>query len=199
MNDIPRIRATRRATSLLPACQTVGTIASLRGFPGALPSELTPRTRMVEPTADVTPSPAGDAADRVPGRKEENDDLDRELDPPSATWSARLGGHEVSTGSAENVAVRDNPTASRYELLYGDDLVGEILYRLTPDAVFLVHTEVLASLEGEGFGARLVAGALDDIRGRGLHVVPVCPFVSSYIRRHPDYRDLVVRDAEVSD
>jgi len=105
----------------------------------------------------------------------------------------------VSTGSAENVAVRDNPTASRYELLHEDDVVGEILYRLTPDAVVLVHTEVLPSLEGEGFGARLVAGALDDIRARGLHVVPLCPFVRSYIRRHPDYRDLVVRDAEVSD
>jgi predicted GNAT family acetyltransferase len=32
---------------------------------------------------------------------------------------------------------------------------------------------------------------LDDARGRGLEVVPICPYVSAYIRRHPDYRDLV--------
>jgi len=51
MSDIPRIRATRRATSLLPACQTVGKSASLRGFPGALPAELTPRACIVEPNA----------------------------------------------------------------------------------------------------------------------------------------------------
>jgi uncharacterized protein len=101
--------------------------------------------------------------------------------------------------SAESIAVRDNPADLRYELLLDDEVVGEIRYRRSPGAVALVHTEVLPSLEGGEFGARLVAAALDDIRTRGLHVVPICPFVRSYIRRHPDYADLVVRDAEVSD
>ena len=63
----------------------------------------------------------------------------------------------------------------------------------------LLHTEVLPSFEGKGLGARLVAGALDDIRARGLRVVPFCPFVRAYIRRHPDYADLVVRDVKVPD
>ncbi len=101
-------------------------------------------------------------------------------------------------GSAENIAVRDNPSELRYELLLDERVVGEILYRLAPDAVVLLHTEVLPSLEGKGLGAWLVAGALDDIRARGLHVVPICPFVRSYIRgHHPDYADLVVRHVEV--
>jgi predicted GNAT family acetyltransferase len=78
-------------------------------------------------------------------------------------------------------------------------VVGEILYRLEPDHVVLLHTEVLPSVEGKGLGARLVAGALNDIRARGLRIVPFCPFVRSYIRRHPDYADLVVRDVEVTD
>jgi uncharacterized protein len=102
-------------------------------------------------------------------------------------------------GSAENIAVQDNPGESRYELLLDEHVVGEILYRLAPDRVVLLHTEVLPSLEKKGLGARLVAGALDDIRARGLHVVPFCPFVRSYIRRHPDYADLVVRDVKVPD
>lgn len=97
----------------------------------------------------------------------------------------------------ETVAVRDDPGRLRYELLLDDEVVGEIQYRLTRDAVVLVHTEVSPSLEGRGLGARLVAGALDDIRARGLHVVPICPFVRRYIRRHPEYGDLVVREAEV--
>jgi uncharacterized protein len=101
--------------------------------------------------------------------------------------------------SAESIAVRDNPSELRYELLLDDHVVGEIRYRRAPDTVALVHTEVLPSLEGGGFGARLVAEALDDIRARGLHVVPICPFVRSYIRRHPEYADLVIRDGEVSD
>jgi predicted GNAT family acetyltransferase len=102
-------------------------------------------------------------------------------------------------GSAENIAVQDNPGESRYELLLDEDVVGEVLYRWAPDHVVLLHTEVLPSLEGRGLGARLVVGALDDIRARGLHVVPFCPFVRAYIRRHPEYADLVVRHAEVPD
>jgi uncharacterized protein len=102
-------------------------------------------------------------------------------------------------GSAESIAVQDNPGESRYELVLDEHVVGEILYRPAPDHVVLLHTEVFPSFEGKGLGARLVAGALDDIRARGLHVVPVCPFVRSYIRRHPDYADLVVRGVEVPD
>jgi predicted GNAT family acetyltransferase len=102
-------------------------------------------------------------------------------------------------GSAENIAVRDNPGASRYELVLDEQVVGEIVYRLTPDHMVLIHTAVLPSLENKGLGARLVAGALDDIRARRLPVVPFCPFVRSYIRRHPDYADLVVQDVKVPD
>ena len=102
-------------------------------------------------------------------------------------------------GSAENIAVRDNPGASRYELVLDEQVVGGIVYRLTPDHMVLIHTAVLPSLEGKGFGAVLVAGALGDIRARGLHVVPLCPFVRAYIRRHPDYGDLVVREVKVPD
>jgi uncharacterized protein len=39
-----------------------------------------------------------------------------------------------------------------------------------------------------------VRGALDDMRARGLKVAPVCPFVAAYIRRHPEYADLVGRE-----
>jgi predicted GNAT family acetyltransferase len=89
------------------------------------------------------------------------------------------------------LAVRDNPAELRYELRLGDTIAAEIRYRLRPGVIVLVHTEVSPSSEGQGLGARLVAGALDDIRARGLRVVPVCPFVSTYIRRHPEYADLV--------
>jgi predicted GNAT family acetyltransferase len=94
--------------------------------------------------------------------------------------------------------VRDNPEELRYEILRGDELVGEIRYRIEPGVIVLVHTDVAPSAEGQGIGSRLVAGALDDIRSRGLRVVPVCPFVTAYLRRHPEQRDLVVPDPAVS-
>jgi predicted GNAT family acetyltransferase len=92
------------------------------------------------------------------------------------------------------LSVRDNPAERRYELRLGDTIVGEIRYRLRPGVAVLLHTEVSPSSEGQGHGSRLVAEALDDIRARGLRVVPLCPFVSAYIRRHPEYADLVRED-----
>lgn len=53
------------------------------------------------------------------------------------------------------------------------------------------HTEVLEALEGQGIGSQLVHEALEAAKGRGLAVAPTCSFVTGYIRRHPEYRDLV--------
>jgi uncharacterized protein len=91
----------------------------------------------------------------------------------------------VSTESAQ-ITVRDNPDELRYELLVDGTLAGEILYRLRSDAVVLVHTEIAPQFEGQGLGSKLVAGALADIRTRGLRPVAVCPFVRAYLQAHPE-------------
>jgi predicted GNAT family acetyltransferase len=93
--------------------------------------------------------------------------------------------------AAETVEVRDNPGESRYELLVDGRLLGMILYRREDGIVTLYHTEVAPELEGRGLGGRLVADALADLRARGLRLVPRCPFVAAYLRRHPEESDLV--------
>ncbi len=55
----------------------------------------------------------------------------------------------------------------------------------------LNHTETPVAARGRGIASRLVAGALDEVRRRGLKIVPRCPFVSAFLAKHPDYRDLV--------
>jgi predicted GNAT family acetyltransferase len=67
-----------------------------------------------------------------------------------------------------------------------------IVYRGRDGVVTLVHTEVEPEWEGHGIGSKLVLGALDDVRARGLRIRPLCPFVAGYIRHHPEYEDLVV-------
>jgi predicted GNAT family acetyltransferase len=59
------------------------------------------------------------------------------------------------------------------------------------------HTEASLELEGHGHASKLVAGALDDVRSRGLGLVPILPFVRTYLQRHPEYEDLVVPDRRV--
>ena len=85
----------------------------------------------------------------------------------------------------------DSPDHHRYELRSGDEVVGFIVYRLGDGVIDLVHTEVDPAHSGQGHAATLARGALDDARSRGLNVVPSCPYVASYIQKHPEYADLV--------
>jgi uncharacterized protein len=87
--------------------------------------------------------------------------------------------------------VRDVPDADRYEIRDGDRLLGIAAYQLRGDQIRFIHTEVNPDVGENGLGSRLVRAALDDVRGRALQVVPLCPFVRGWIERHPDYADLV--------
>ena len=87
----------------------------------------------------------------------------------------------------------DNAAARRYELPF-DGHVAVIAYRDTPaGARIFLHTEVPAAMNGRGFGSALVKAALDDVRARGLTVIPSCPFVRAYIDRHPEYAELLAK------
>lgn len=55
----------------------------------------------------------------------------------------------------------------------------------------LSHTGVEPSHEGRGVGSHLARTALDDIWARDLKVMPVCPFILGWIRKHPEYGDLL--------
>ena len=87
--------------------------------------------------------------------------------------------------------VRDNPAKRRYEVHADGKLAGFVAYRERPGATELVHTEVSDEFEGQGVGSELVQRTLDDIRARGLQLIPTCPFVKAYIERHAEYQDLV--------
>ncbi len=92
-----------------------------------------------------------------------------------------------------SVEVRDNRDKERYEIWTDGELAGFAQYRLHGERITFTHTEIDPEHEGTGLGSRLVRAALEDVRERGLTVLPVCPFFANYIRHHPDdYLDLVV-------
>jgi predicted GNAT family acetyltransferase len=86
--------------------------------------------------------------------------------------------------------VSNNEAESRYELK-ADGGSAFAAYRVEGDEVAFDHTVVPESLEGQGIGSALVKGALEDVRARGLKVVPLCSFVKGWIDRHPEARDLL--------
>jgi uncharacterized protein len=88
--------------------------------------------------------------------------------------------------------VRHEPDRSRFAVyLDGEDVPATARYARDGDTLTLLSTHVPESAEGGGVGSGLARAALDYARDQGLRVVPRCPFMAAYIRRHPEYSDLV--------
>ncbi|HEX7444673.1 MAG TPA: GNAT family N-acetyltransferase [Acidimicrobiales bacterium] len=93
--------------------------------------------------------------------------------------------------SGDDVVVARNSEANRYEIRVGAALAGFAAYRPGVDRLVFTHTEIDPAFEGRGLGSRLATEALDDVRRRGLKLVPQCPFIRAFIDQHPAYADLV--------
>jgi uncharacterized protein len=89
------------------------------------------------------------------------------------------------------VEVVDAPERERFLATVDGESAGFIVYRLRPGLIALIHTEVDERFEGRGVGGRLARFALEEARARGLQVLPFCPFVNAWMRRHPEFSDLV--------
>jgi predicted GNAT family acetyltransferase len=87
--------------------------------------------------------------------------------------------------------VTDNPAESRYELHVGGELAGFVRYHLRGQQITLIHTEVDPRFQGAGLATHLARYSLDDARNRNLAVLPSCPYIRSWIRKHLEYADLV--------
>jgi predicted GNAT family acetyltransferase len=88
------------------------------------------------------------------------------------------------------MTVRDNTALSRFEL----DVEGTVAfanYRRAPGTIIITHTETPRALRGRGIASELVQGALELIRADGSKVVAGCGFVMDYLRRHPEFSDLM--------
>lgn len=93
--------------------------------------------------------------------------------------------------TAQVVEIQDEPVQGAYVIYVDGSPAGRAEYLLRDGQKVFVHTEVDESHSGLGLASRLVRFALDDVRASGELLVPICPFVRTYIRRHPEYEDLV--------
>ncbi|HUE76312.1 MAG TPA: GNAT family N-acetyltransferase [Longimicrobiales bacterium] len=95
---------------------------------------------------------------------------------------------------AESIEVVNNERKSRFEAEV-DGHLGVADYRRHDGRIEFTSTEVPPAVEGRGVGSALARAGLEHAKREGLEVVPTCPFIRSYIERHPEYQDLLAADA----
>ncbi|GAB3995789.1 N-acetyltransferase [Glycomyces albus] len=78
----------------------------------------------------------------------------------------------------------------RYEIAVEGRRAGLTAYRDRGDQRVFYHTEVDDAFTGQGLAAALVHRALDDTRESSMRIVPVCPYVAKYLKRHTEYADI---------
>jgi len=93
---------------------------------------------------------------------------------------------------SEQYAIRRNEAASRYETVV-DGQTAVLEYRLHDGVLSIDHVIVPDAIGGRGIAGELTRTALEAARAAGWRVVPNCSYAAAYVRRHPQYADLVNR------
>lgn len=92
----------------------------------------------------------------------------------------------------------DNAESKQYEFhIEGKKAVME--YIKVKDKIYLTHTELPAAFAGKGIGSALVKAVLEEVKRNDWTLVPLCPFVAMYIKKHPEYRALVLKGINIGD
>ena len=103
-----------------------------------------------------------------------------------------IGTEDHVHGPDETIAVRDNPVAGRYEAVRSGQVVGIMIYERTRRRIELIHTVTDPEHRGEGVASVLVRTVLAEARAAALPVLVICPFLESWLQRHPEQADGVV-------
>lgn len=88
------------------------------------------------------------------------------------------------------LTIQNNTAKHQFETVV-DGHTSLIAYTLFPGGIAFIHTEVPPELEGKGIAGQLAKYVLDYAREHQLKVKPYCPYVNAYMKRHPEYNDLL--------
>ena len=95
----------------------------------------------------------------------------------------------------EPIALEKNETAKQFEI-HADGQMATIAYKEEHFTITLLHTEVPPELEGRGVATAIIEKTLTYIEKNHLRLIPLCPFIITYIKRHPQWK--MILDASVT-
>jgi predicted GNAT family acetyltransferase len=99
-------------------------------------------------------------------------------------------------GPADNghIEIADNPDGRFYELRYGDQAAGMLVYETAGSRRVLTHTTIREEYRGRGWSKLLIRFALDDLAAKGATITNYCPVVDRFIEENPGYEQLIDLD-----
>lgn len=90
----------------------------------------------------------------------------------------------------ENIPLYKNENKHRFEIEI-NGYFAFIDYKESQNAISLIHTEAETELAGTGAAAAVVKKTLNYIRENGKKLLPYCPYVFAYIKKHPEWKSVV--------
>ena len=87
-----------------------------------------------------------------------------------------------------NYTIHNNEATQHFEIREGDE-IAFLEYRFYKKSIAFMHTLVPASMEGKGAASALAAYAFEYAKAHNMPVMVYCPFVSTYLKRHPELRE----------
>jgi predicted GNAT family acetyltransferase len=89
---------------------------------------------------------------------------------------------------AETSSLQD--TGDRYEMVEDGQTVYAD-YRRQGERLYIDYVFSPVPLRGTGASGRLMAAVAGEARARGLSITPICGYAAAWLRRSPEFRDLV--------
>lgn len=94
-----------------------------------------------------------------------------------------------------NTEIKDIPLIQNKEMqqfeMHINSSTALVAYEEKGDKYALIHTEVPEALEGKGIASILVLKVLNFIEAEGRKIIPLCPYVKSYLKKHPEWERIV--------
>ena len=91
----------------------------------------------------------------------------------------------------EPLSISDNQQNQQFEIFLEDERA-YLEYRIKEGALYLMHTEVPDKLGGKGIASALAAHAFNYARTHHMKIKAYCPFVVSWLKKHPEQMDIVI-------
>lgn len=91
----------------------------------------------------------------------------------------------------------DNQERKRFEMQVNEYTAYSEYILTSKGIIFLTHTEVPKAIEGQGIAFEMIRQILENIEERQLKLMPLCPAVAAFIRRHPEWKRLLVENVHV--